>query len=137
MALFVIERHTPLPAGEAWRRLTDWERHAASVPLTRITVTATGFVARTGLGRAGFDDPMEVVHWEPPEAGRAGRCRLEKRGSVVTGWAELEVAPAGGGSVVTWREELCLRGLPRLLDPLLAPAGRRVFGRAMRSVLAD
>ncbi|NEE38769.1 SRPBCC family protein, partial [Streptomyces sp. SID7982] len=38
MAVFRIERFSPLPAAEAWRRVTDWERHAAQVPLTAISV---------------------------------------------------------------------------------------------------
>lgn len=143
MALFRIERRSPLAPDEAWRRLTDWERHAAHVPLTRITVTpaaptrvGTTVVARTGAGPLGFDDPMEVVRWDPPAEGTAGRCRLEKRGSAVTGWAEIEVRPDAGGSRVVWCEDLRVRGLPRLLDAPTAWSGRLLFGRAVRSLLA-
>lgn len=78
---------------------------------------------------------MEVVRWEPPAGGRPGRCRLEKRGSVITGWAEIEVLPEGPGAVVVWVEELRIRFLPRLLDPLVARAGRLVFGRALDGLL--
>ncbi|MFF0744630.1 SRPBCC family protein [Streptomyces sp. NPDC004111] len=140
MALFRIAARTHLAPAEAWRRLTAWERHAAQVPFTRITVTTeppthrgTRFVARTGIGRLGFDDPMEVVVWEPPY-----HCRLEKHGGVVTGWAEIDVReePDGGsGARVVWTEDLRVRGLPRACDPLLARAGRVVFGRAMRVLL--
>ncbi|OEJ28367.1 Immediate-early protein 2 [Streptomyces agglomeratus] len=140
MALFRIERRTPLSAGEAWRRLTDWQHHA--VPLTRITVTpppptgtGTLVVARTGAGRLGFDDPMEVVAWEPPQDGGAGHCRLEKRGGVVLGWAEIDVRPAPGGAVAVWTEDLRLRGLPGAFDGLVARAGRLVFGRAVTGLL--
>ncbi|WP_093802763.1 Immediate-early protein 2 [Streptomyces sp. Wb2n-11] len=142
MALFRIERRTPLPADEAWRRLTVWEHHAAQVPLTRITVvtpspTAEGtvLVARTGLGRLGFDDPMEVVAWDPPVRGGVGHCRLEKRGRVVLGWAEIDVRPARSGAVVVWTEELRLRGFPRALDAVIVRAGRVVFGRAVKGLL--
>ena len=62
------------------------------------------FIARTGVGRVGFDDPMEIVEWQPPGADGRGRCRLEKRGPVMLGWAELTVEPHGSGSRVTWRE---------------------------------
>ncbi|MFI5804697.1 SRPBCC family protein [Streptomyces sp. NPDC051561] len=140
MALFRIADRTPLAPAEAWRRLTAWERHAAQIPLTRITVThgnptrqGTRLVARTGIGRLGFDDPMEVTVWEPPY-----HCRLEKHGRVVTGWAEIDVReePDGGsGARVLWTEDLRLRGLPRVCDPLLARAGKVVFGRAMRAML--
>ncbi|MEV6651620.1 SRPBCC family protein [Streptomyces sp. NPDC051219] len=144
MPLIRIARHSPLPAEEAWRRLTDWEQHAAQVPLTRAVVrtppptrVGTMFTARTGLGRAGIDDPMEVVRWEPPVAGRPGRCRLEKRGRVVLGWAEIEVRPEAAGCRILWLEELRLRGLPRLLDPLTVTAGRLLFGRALTGLLGE
>jgi hypothetical protein len=144
MAVFGLARRVDLPAGESWRRVTDWRAHAAGVPLTSVVSVSpepvgqgTVVVVRSALGRAGFDDPMEVVRWEPaaPEDGGGGRCRLEKRGRVVLGWAEIEVVPRGSGSLVLWREELRLRGLPRALDPLLAPAGRLVFGRALDGLL--
>ncbi|MEV3988414.1 SRPBCC family protein [Streptomyces sp. NPDC049837] len=147
MALFRIVRGAPMSAAEAWRRLTDWEAHAARVPLTRARAVSAGharvgsrFTMRTGIGPVGFDDPMEVVRWEPPEPGgtAAGVCRLEKRGRVVTGWAEIEVREAVAGAVrVTWTEELRLRGLPRWCDPVLARAGRWIFGRALSGLLAD
>ncbi|MEU8518930.1 SRPBCC family protein [Streptomyces sp. NBC_01216] len=166
MSVFRIERVTALPAGEAWRRLTDWPSHGGRVPLTRTRVLTPGptapgtrFVARTGLGRLAFDDPMEVVRWEPPvaepggperfaepaEPGGPGRpgspsrpavCRLEKRGRVVRGHAVIEVYAAGrGGSHAVWVEELRVRGVPGLLDPVVSFVGRRVFGRVMDGLL--
>ncbi|WP_189932517.1 SRPBCC family protein [Streptomyces sulfonofaciens] len=164
MALFHVVRDSPYDLGETWRRLTSWERHADSVPLTRITVltpapnrVGTTFVARsgpahsrwgrtragaavlrwTGARRLGFDDPMEVTRWQPPSDGAAGLCRLDKRGGLVTGWAEIEVRPRATGARVLWREELRVRGLPRFLDPLLGAAARLVFGRAAGRLLRD
>ncbi|WP_394429236.1 SRPBCC family protein [Streptomyces sp. SGAir0957] len=138
MAHVHLVRETQLPAAEAWQRLTDWERHGDVVPLTRVTVTTppptaagTLFVARTGTDRIGFDDPMEVVAWQPPR-----RCRLEKRGRVVTGWAEIEVRPLGtDASVVEWREEMRVRGVPAFADPVLSLAGRLMFSRTINGLL--
>lgn len=143
MALFRIDRESSLPADEVWRRLTAWERHADVVPLTRVSVRTpppsgegTVFVARTGIGPVGFDDVMEVVTWRPA-AGGGGLCRLEKRGSFVTGWAEIEVSPeAGAGSTVAWREELRVRWLPRAFDRVLVMAARWMFGRAVDGLLS-
>ncbi|MFE3186277.1 SRPBCC family protein [Streptomyces violascens] len=144
MALFRIARRTHLTPAEAWRRLTDWERHGDSVPLTRIIVktppptgVGTVFVARTGLGPVGFDDPMEIIRWQPPTVDTPGACRLEKRGRAITGWAEIEVGGSGPGSYVIWREELRVRGLPRALDGMTERAGRMVFGRALKVLLRD
>jgi hypothetical protein len=143
VAEFHLQRTAPLSLDEAWHRLTDWPRHGRAVPLTRVRVltpppTAEGtvFVARTGLGPVGFDDRMEVTVWRPPAGDTPGRCRLEKRGRLVRGWAEIEVRPGPGGRArVVWREELDVRLLPALFDGVLARAARHVFGRAVNRLL--
>ncbi|MEJ7635838.1 SRPBCC family protein [Aeromicrobium sp.] len=131
MALIEIAREVRLTPEESWLRLTDWERHGRFVPLTRISRTATGFVARTGLGPVGFDDPMEIVEWQEPSF-----CRLEKRGRLVTGWAELRVEPHGPGSRVTWREQIDVRGMPRALDGLTRVSSAKLFSRVVDGLLA-
>ncbi|MET8892782.1 SRPBCC family protein [Streptomyces albogriseolus] len=143
MAAFELQRTVSLPPAEAWRRITTWSRHGEVVPLTRITVTTappdgegTQFVARTGTGPLGFDDPMEVTVWRPPTGGSPGFCRLDKRGRTVTGWAEIEVhARPGGRSRVVWREDVRVRFLPAACEGLLARAGRVMFGRAVDRLL--
>ena len=138
---FVITVDTALAPEEAWRRLTDWPAHGRAVPFTTVTVpptTAPGTVvlARTALGgplaRVGFDDPMEVIDWEPPRY-----CRLEKRGRVIHGWAELSVEPlASAGSRVTWREVALPARLPRFAMRPAGVAGRRLFTRVVRRLLS-
>ncbi|WP_017241283.1 SRPBCC family protein [Streptomyces sp. SS] len=142
MSLFRIERTVPLAPEEVWRRLTDWPAHGRQVPLTRTRVLTPGpnglgtrFAARTGVGRLSFDDPMEVVRWEPPAPGAPGACRLAKSGRVVLGWALVEVAEAPAGCRVVWTEELAVRGVPRFFDPVLGRAGRVLFGRALDALL--
>ncbi|MGV9877733.1 SRPBCC family protein [Streptomyces sp. NPDC003006] len=144
MAHFAFAGETSLPAAEAWRRLTAWERHGEVVPLTRVTVrtapptrVGTVFVARSGLGPLGFDDVMEVVDWRPPEGTAPGRCRLEKRGTAIAGWAEIEVSPGPAGSRIAWREELRPRLMPTLLDGLLSAAARRMFTRVVNRLLSS
>ena len=56
-----ITHEVALRPAEAFARITDWERHGDVVPFTTMRLTDTGFVARTAMGRFGFDDPMEVV----------------------------------------------------------------------------
>ncbi|ANH94156.1 SRPBCC family protein [Streptomyces sp. NPDC058319] len=143
MVTFCLERTPSLAPDETWRRLTEWPRHGGAVPLTRVTVLTpaptgegTRFVARTGLGPLGFDDPMEVTLWRPPAGGEPGLCRLEKRGRVILGRAEIEVRQDSGGRTrVRWREELRVRFLPALFDPLLDRAARAMFGRAVDRLL--
>lgn len=143
MATFELQRTVSLLPAEAWRRVTRWPRHGEVVPLTRVTVTTppptgqgTLFVARTGAGPLGFDDPMEVTAWRPPAGDSPGFCRLEKRGRTVMGWAEIEVhARPGGRCRVVWREDVRVRFLPAACDGLLARAGRVMFGRAVDRLL--
>ena len=89
--------------------LTDWTRHGDVVPLTRVRLTDTGFVARTALGPLGFDDVMDVEAWDPPRS-----FRIVKRGRLVQGWADVEVAPRGPGSLVTWTEAVHVWGVPSI-----------------------
>jgi carbon monoxide dehydrogenase subunit G len=74
---------------------------------------------------------MEIVAWQEPSF-----CRLEKRGRRVTGWAEVAVEPRGGGSRVTWREDLHVRGVPRALDGVTRAVSTRVFSRVIDGLLA-
>jgi hypothetical protein len=139
----LLERTVPLPLDEAWRRITQWQRHGEVVPLTRVSVVppaptgpGTVVVARSGVGPLSFEDPMEITVWQPPEDGAPGLCRLEKRGRVVLGWAELEVRPGPGERArVVWREEIRIRLLPSLFDGVLRTSARYVFGRALNRLL--
>ncbi|MEU1850617.1 SRPBCC family protein [Streptomyces sp. NPDC019990] len=143
MVNILIERTAPLPLDEAWRRITRWRRHGEAVPFTTVEVVppepthrGTVVVARSGIGPLSFDDPMEVTVWQPPRDGAPGMCRLEKRGRVVLGWAELEVRPGPGGrSRVVWREEIRVRRLPSFVDGLVGRSSRYVFGRALNRLL--
>jgi hypothetical protein len=143
VANILLERTVPLPLDEAWRRITLWPRHGEVVPLTAVRVDPPGptrvgtvVVARSGVGALAFDDPMEVTVWQPPQDGVPGMCRLEKRGRVVLGWAELEVRPGPGGRTrVVWREEIRIRLLPSLFDGVLRTSARYVFGRALNRLL--
>jgi Polyketide cyclase / dehydrase and lipid transport len=138
-AEFAVRHDTPLPPEDAWARLVDWPRHGRYVPLTTIEVTTpppagvgTVFTAHTGVGRLGFDDPMEIVAWDPPHF-----CRIEKRGRVMLGWAELSVEAQADGSRVTWREQARPARLPRFADRASTASGRLLFGRVVRRLLAD
>ncbi len=142
MALFEIAHTSTVPVLTAWQRLTDWPRHGEHVPFTRVRVVTppptgvgTVFLARTGVGRLGFDDPMEVTDWRPPEGDQAGHCRLEKRGTVVTGWAELEVLASPTGSRTTWREDINVWHLPRLTDRATAACAKLLFGQVLRRLV--
>ncbi len=131
MTQFEIVRVVALDPSDAWARLTLWERHGDYVPMTTIRRTDTGFVARTGVGRIGFDDPMEIVRWNEPSY-----CKLVKTGRLVTGWAELEVEPHDGGSRVIWREDITVRGVPRFAAGLVRRSSEALFARVLDGLLS-
>jgi len=124
---FEIVREVPLSQEQTFARLTDWPRHGEVIPFTDVRVTETGIVVRTGIGRLGFDDPMDIVQWDPPRF-----CRLEKRGRVVRGWADICVWPTDTGSKVMWREVAHVTGVPRIFSRLEQNAGRAMFRQVLK-----
>lgn len=140
MARFTIERDSALSATEAWLRLTDWQRHGDLIPLTTVTRSGEGvgssFTARTSLGPLGCNDAMAVTAWRPPDAVSAGHCRIEKRGNVITGWAELTVTSTPTGSRIRWVEDASIRRTGKVLDVPSRLASQRIFGRLVDRLLA-
>jgi carbon monoxide dehydrogenase subunit G len=133
-------------AEAVWNLVTDWPVQTRWIPLTAVTIDrdspcdsglGTRFTGRTQLGPIGFDDPMEVIQWQPPAAGLPGHCRIRKRGPWLTGSAEITVQPAAGASRVEWTEQVRLRWLPRLADPVIAAVGSAFFGRVLRKMAAE
>lgn len=145
MATFRVLVPSSLPAAATWRRVLDLRAHDRLIPLTHVTggmVAAdqlgagSRFVARTGLGPVGFDDPMVVEEVRPPAGQEPGLARIRKEGKVIHGWIELRVLPGGTGSVVDWRQEIRVSGVPRALGWLTAGVGRAAYGMALRRLLA-
>lgn len=144
MARFTALVDSPASAERTWRALTDWPSHGRWVPLTSVRVlTPTGrgvgarFVGRTGVGRLGFDDPMQIVEWREPADGVPGWCRVVKQGRLLVGEAWFEVLPrTSGGSVVSWTEdvEIAPVRLTRPLAPLIRLVGRLAFTRSLRAM---
>lgn len=147
MARFTATVDVRADPQRVWQRLTDWPAHERWVPLTTITVLtdeAAGvgarFVARSGVGRLGFDDPMQVTRWQPPAGDRPGHCSLVKLGRLVTGTAELQVrALRSGLTRAAWSEqiELAPARLTAPFGPLIGAAGRFGFGRALRAMARE
>ena len=98
-------------AERAWEVVCDWERQSGWIPATTVRVTqGTGrsvgdrVVARTALGRLGFDDPMEITRWDPPRV-----CEVRHLGRVVRGTGVFAVEPTGPGrSRFVWSEQMDL-----------------------------
>jgi uncharacterized protein YndB with AHSA1/START domain len=144
---FTVRREVAAPADDVWNRLVDWPAHGRWVPLTTVRVTSSGepglsttFVGRTGVGPLGFDDPMTVTRWEPPAAGRDGRCTVRKTGRVVLGGADLTVTSLGERRcTVQWAETADVAGLRRLplADRVTSLVGALAFRRVLARMAAE
>jgi hypothetical protein len=109
------------PATTTWEVVTDWPRQGEWMPMTVVEIAADSPVgigvgqklsARSGLGRAGFLDPMVVDVWEPPH-----RCEVVHLGKIVTGRGVFIIDDLPGGrSRFTWREQLDSTGARKLVD---------------------
>lgn len=144
MADFVIRASSPLPASECFDRLVDWDRHSSAIPLTRLQHDGSArvgqrFVARTGIGRVGFDDPMEVELLRRPEGDSPGDLpgvvEVAKHGRVIGGRVRWTVAPTATGTEVAWSQHLSIGWLPRWLDPVVGLFGRLAYGAGLRRLL--
>ena len=147
MARFTASIDVDASIGRVWERITDWPAHGRWIPLTTVRVTSdrpdgvgATFVGRSGFGRIGFDDPMEIVEWTPPAGGRPGSVRVRKQGRVLLGWAGFEVAAGpGSGSRVRWTEDVQVVPV-RLTEPvgrLIEIGGRFGFNRALKAMAAE
>lgn len=133
-----VRREVAASSGRVWQVVTDWQRHGRH--LTGTTVEVIGrpgvgqrFVAVSQAGRMRVEDPMEVTVWEPPHTG-AGRVRLEKRGELLTGWAEIIVSPLGADRAeLIWREQISTAGT--MLAPGLRGVTRRFSGLMTRLMI--
>lgn len=138
-ASFTIEVATPVTPDEALRRVLDLRAHDRVIPLTRVrpAVPATdlhpgsSFVARTGVGPLGFDDPMRVEAVDEHGAAEPAGAVIVKEGHVIQGRIEVLITPTAAGSLLSWHQQVALPWLPGFLQ---APAAR-VLRRGYRRVL--
>ena len=145
-----VSARLPIPAGAAWSLVSDVRNHARWVPLTRVDAAPTlavgdTFAAVSGPGARrgwpGLPDRMTVEHLSPPDTptGTPGSATYRKLGPVLLGTAGVRVEPAGPTScVLTWTEDVHLRGLPRRLTaPLLRPVLALMLRVVIRRLRAE
>lgn len=144
MAEFVIRATSPLPASVCFDKLVDWDAHSAAIPLTRLQHDGVArldqrFVARTSLGRFGFDDPMVVELLRRPAGDQPGDLpgvvEVAKLGRVIGGTVRWTVTPTAAGADVEWTENLLIGWLPGWLDPVVGVAGRLAYSSGLRRLL--
>ncbi|NAZ81000.1 hypothetical protein GTR02_04120 [Kineococcus sp. R8] len=126
---FTARQLVDADAAAVFAVLTDWPRQTAWVPGTVVErlpgpVAAAGerFVGRSAVGPLVLDDPMTVVRFRAPAAGRPGVVDLVKTGAVLGGTVTIGIRDVGGGRTqVEWTERIRVR--PAWLAALAAVAG--------------
>lgn len=146
MSEFVIRATSPLPASQCFARLVDWDAHSAAIPLTRLNHEGAPrvgqrFVARTGVGRLGFDDEMVLELLRPPAGDLPGDLpgvvEVSKQGRIVGGRVRWTVTPTAAGSGVEWSQVLLIPWLPRAMDPLVGWLGRLAYTAGLKAILRN
>lgn len=145
-AKIIVRGTTWASVGDAWALITDWPAQSRWIAFTEVAIVrqsdgvGTRFTGRTQVGPIRFDDPMEVVVWEPPVNGERGYCKVQKFGPWILGTAEIAVEPAGNvpdGATVTWKESIKLRGVAPIFTPLIRGMGGILFRATMRKAIAE
>ena len=143
MNRFTVRLPAQCPAHEALGRVLDLRVHNQVIPLTTITPArafcelrpGSSFVARTAVGRFGFDDPMVVEHIGMVP-GRAV-ARLRKEGRAIRGQIRVDCRDTeDGGSSLTWHQDVHLPWWPRSLHWMATPVLRAGYRRVLRQLLA-
>ena len=138
---FEVRVRVPEAAEVVWERLTDLDRHSATIPLTRVVPPGAHmqpglhFVGETRLGPVAVADRMVVQRADPPTRGHPGRLEVEKFGPVAgTVWATVEQVPTG--TLVIWRQSLRPAWLPTVLRPAGALVARIAYTMGLRQIVS-
>ncbi len=144
-ASFTVNLTTPVTPDEAFRRVLDLRAHNRVIPLTRVSpavpasdlLPGFGFVARTGIGVLGFDDPMRVEAVEVRGPYGPASVVIVKEGPVIQGRIRLQITPLSAGSRLGWHQEVVLPWLPGFLQAPAAQVLRAGYRRVLSRLLSE
>lgn len=136
---FSVTHEFDAPAWIVWAELTDWERHSAWIPATRVEVddpdshvVGATFTGYTGCGPLTLVDRMRIAEISWTDVNATGECVVEKLGPVLHGTAGFSVTRSQAGSRVDWFEQVTVPYLPAFLAPLAGKVGALGFRLAMK-----
>lgn len=144
---FTVTHRFDQPPKVVWDEMIDWKGHEDWIPLTTVEIHSEPadevggeFTAFTGVWKLGLPDRMRVSRLAWDEASSTGECRVEKLGPVLQGEAGFTVTPdgeggtEGGGSVVTWIEDVTVKYVPGPAAGITSRVGAAGFRQAMKSL---
>lgn len=130
-----VRAHSVADAASLWRAASDFSRHSAYFPLTRVSVTrgegsAVGdhILGLTRVGPVRLADPMTITTYDAPQ-----HFAIRKTGAVLTGTVDVRVEAQDSGSAVVWTADVtpANRWLARLGSPVNALVSRAVYQHAV------
>jgi len=135
--VFEVDVEIPLTSQEAWNRLTDWPSHGKWIPLTRIDVDRSDpkkFVAYSGIRPLVLEDRMHQLTEQFD--GTSGDSTVAKLGPILVGEARFAVKPGPSPTscVVSWREDVAVKWLPRFLTAPVAFAAKQAFASSIKKM---
>ena len=135
--VFEVDVEIPLTSQEAWNRLTDWPSHGKWIPLTRIDVDRADpkkFVAYSGIRPLVLEDRMHQLTEQFD--GTSGDSTVAKLGPILVGEARFAVKPGPSPTscVVSWREDVAVKWLPRFLTAPVAFAAKQAFASSIKKM---
>jgi hypothetical protein len=135
--VFEVDVEIPLTSQEAWNRLTDWPSHGKWIPLTRIDVDRADpkkFVAYSGIRPLVLEDRMHQLTEQFD--GTSGDSTVAKLGPILVGEAHFSVKPGPSPTscVVSWREDVAVKWLPRFLTAPVAFAAKQAFASSIKKM---
>ncbi|MEI8285995.1 MAG: SRPBCC family protein [Actinomycetes bacterium] len=135
--VFEVDVEIPLTSQEAWNRLTDWPSHGKWIPLTRIDVDRADpkkFVAYSGIRPLVLEDRMHQLTEQFD--GTSGDSTVAKLGPILVGEARFAVRPGPSPTscVVSWREDVAVKWLPRFLTATVAFVAKQAFASSIKKM---
>jgi hypothetical protein len=135
--VFEVDVEIPLTSQEAWNRLTDWPSHGKWIPLTRIDVDRADpkkFVAYSGIRPLVLEDRMHQLTEQFD--GTSGDSTVAKLGPILVGEARFAVKPGPSPTscVVSWREDVAVKWLPRFLTAPVAFVAKQAFASSIKKM---
>lgn len=142
-ASFAITLTAGVTPDHAFLRVLDLRAHDRIIPFTRVSPAVPAeelragyrFVARTGIGVLGFDDPMRVESVSVHGPSEPATAVLVKEGRVIQGRVRLQITPMSGGSRLTWHQQVRLPWLPGFLQTPAARVLRFGYRRMLTRLL--
>lgn len=141
MSSVTVRAHSAADPARLWRAASEFTRHAAYFPFTKVTVTSGAgdhvgdtILGTTRIGPITLADPMTITTYDAPHG-----YAVRKTGSVLTGEVQVQVHPdatgSTAGSEVVWTADVVPAWRwARIAGPVNTLISRAVYQHAVSAM---